>query len=397
MHYAVPRILHAAGELDHFFTDICAGKGWLQLSRLIPAAWQPDGLRRVASRVPRGVPNDQITAFNGFGLRYALRRRKAHSAHDMLMAFLWAGQAFCRGVVRQGLGRASGVYVFNSAGLEILEAGRRESRRCVVEQTIAPQRLERQIQRLEQEKFPGWQDEQGEAATVRAYCEREETEWQLADLILCGSPFVRDGIAACGGPLERCVVVPYGIDGSFRMPSRRNHSGPLRVLTVGAVGLRKGAPYVLAAARTLREKAQFRMVGAIEVSATAAELLAESIELTGPIPRPEMQAQFAWADVFLLPSLCEGSATVIYEALASSLPVVCTANAGSVVRDGIEGMIVPICDGAAIVDALMRLADDQELRQSMAAAAARRAASFDLTSYGRRLTSALTGAEACKE
>jgi glycosyltransferase involved in cell wall biosynthesis len=139
------------------------------------------------------------------------------------------------------------------------------------------------------------------------------------------------------------------------------------------------------------------MVGAIEVSATAAELLAESIELTGPIPRPEMQAQFAWADVFLLPSLCEGSATVIYEALATSLPVVCTPNAGSVVRDGIEGMIVPTCDSAAIVDALTRLADNQELRQSMAAAAARRAASFDLTSYGRRLTSALTGAEACKE
>src|ERR1700682_1652220 len=107
MHYAVPRVLHAAGELDHFFTDICAGKGWLQVSRLIPAALQPDGLRRVASRIPRGVPNDQITAFNGFGLRYALRRREAHSTHDMLMAFLWAGQAFCRGVVRQGLGCAS--------------------------------------------------------------------------------------------------------------------------------------------------------------------------------------------------------------------------------------------------------------------------------------------------
>ncbi len=397
MHYAVPRILHAAGELEHFYTDICAGKGWLQYTGLIPTAFQPEGLRRVASRVPRGVPNQQITAFNGFGLRYALRRREAHSTHDMLMAYLWGGQAFCREVIRQGLGRAGGVYVFNGAGLELLEVARREGRRCVVEQTIAPLRFARQIHRLEQDRFPGWQDEQNEAATVRAFCEREEAEWQQADLIVCGSPFVRDGITACGGPQERCVVVPYGIDNSFRMPPRRDHGGPLRVLTVGAVGLRKGAPYVLAAARALAKKAQFRMVGAIDVSPTAAKQLGESIELTGPIPRLEVRAQFAWADVFLLPSLCEGSATAIYEALAASLPVVCTPNAGSVVRDGIEGMIVPTCDGAAIVDALMRLADNAELRQSMAAAAARRAASFDLASYGRRLTRALTGTEACRE
>src|SRR5262249_26998163 len=157
-------------------------------------------------------------------------------------------------------------------------------------------------------------------------------EWQLADIIVCGSSFVRDGIADCGGPAERCVVVPYGVDHRFRLPPRTDHDAPLRVLVVGAVGLRKGSPYVLAAARALRGRAAFRLVGAIEASPRASVLLSEVVELTGSVPRSAMLQHFAWADVLLLPSVCEGSATAIYEALAASLPVICTANSGSVVR-----------------------------------------------------------------
>ena len=49
----------------------------------------------------------------------------------------------------------------------------------------------------------------------------------------------------------------------------------------------------------------------------------------------------ASADVFVFPSLFEGSAVVTYEALAAGLPSVVTPSAGSVVRDGVEGFIVP--------------------------------------------------------
>ena len=45
--------------------------------------------------------------------------------------------------------------------------------------------------------------------------------------------------------------------------------------------------------------------------------------------------------MFVLPSLAEGSAEVTYEAIAAGVPVVTTRAAGSVVRDGIEGRIVP--------------------------------------------------------
>ena len=77
----------------------------------------------------------------------------------------------------------------------------------------------------------------------------------------------------------------------------------------------------------------------------------------------------AAADVFVFPSLFEGSAVVTYEALACGLPSVVTPDAGSVVRDGIEGFVVPPRDVDDLAAAMEQLGNDPELRARMAAAA----------------------------
>jgi glycosyltransferase involved in cell wall biosynthesis len=389
MHYAVPRILHAAGRLDHFFTDISAGQGWLRWCNRLPTEIQPNGLRQLAGRASLDLPSERVTTFNLLGLRYARLHRRARSPSEATRAFLWAGRSFCRQVVRCGLGNARGVYVFNSAGLEVLEAARREGRRTVLEQTIAPRRVEHQILRREMDEFPAWQEPVENDSAFDDYSDREEAEWELADVILCGSSFVREGIAKRNGPAERCVVLPYGVDGRFSLPLRAGHCGPLHVLVVGTVSLRKGSPYVVAAARALKGKAVFRMIGSIKVLPRAAAELREVAELTGPVPQADMPSHFAWADVLLLPSLCEGSATVVYEALTASLPVICTVNTGSIVRDGVDGRIIPIRDSVAIVEALLELGD-ADLRRSMGEQARRRADAFDLAAYGRHLMEALS-------
>ena len=215
-------------------------------------------------------------------------------------------------------------------------------------------------------------------------------EWETADSIICGSEFVRDGIRASGGPVERCCVVPYGVRPTGVAPRRSFDRGPLRVLTVGAVGLRKGAPYVLAAARTLKGRAEFRIAGQIGVTGYARALLSQYVTLAGVVPRSEIQSHYEWADVFLLPSVCEGSATVCYEALAAGLPVITTPNAGSVVRDRIDGFVVPVRSSEAIVEKLERLASDRELLAFMSKNARERSAEYTVEKYGERLLSVLT-------
>jgi glycosyltransferase involved in cell wall biosynthesis len=410
MHYAVPRILAEADMLEHFYTDICAVLGWPRWLRLIPDPVRPAAVRRLLSRVPRGVPRELITAFNDFGREYARRRNTATS--EQFAVYLWAGREFCRRVLKKGFCGAGAVFTFNSAGLEILQRARREGLRAVTEQTIAPMRIELGLSEQERARFADWETVSARNDCAAEYCQREEAEWQAAEVILCGSGFVRDGIAQCGGPVEKCVVVPYGVD----LPSPHRREGgrrpdqvatinlqpstlnrPLRVLTVGAVGLRKGSPYVLAAAKQLKDKAVFRMVGSIGVTSQAEAQLRAHLELTGPAPRSDIAQHFAWADVFLLPSICEGSATVIYEALGYGLPVICTPNAGSVVRDGLEGFIVPIRDATAITGRIEQLAQDVELRAQMAAKAKARAADFTVGAYGQQLLAAFTGAMPLQE
>ncbi|MDR6288251.1 glycosyltransferase involved in cell wall biosynthesis [Inquilinus ginsengisoli] len=394
MDYAVPRILNAHGALEHFYTDICAIRGWPRLAGHVPPRFLPRGVRRLVGRKPSGIPPQRMTCFTNLGLSYALRRMRANGASDEMEAALDAGRRLSELVVRHGFGEATGFYGFVRECLEQLQAARSRGLWTAVEQNIAARETVDRLAWEEQERFPDWERPAMPTASAEAFGTREKAEWAEADMIVCPSEFVRQTVADSGGPAHRCIVVPYGVDTRFQIPVRNRQQGPLRVLTIGTVGLRKGSPYILEAARQMRGQAVFRMVGSGKAPAAAHAGLDGVAEFTGPIPRLEIIAQYAWADVFLLPSLCEGSATVIYEALAAGLPVVTTLNSGSVVRDGIDGFIVPIRDAGAITNALRLLHDDRAQLFEMSHNARFRARDFDLPSYGRRLCDALDQARA---
>jgi len=389
MHYAVPRLLHQAGRLEHLYTDSCAAKGWPRTLNLLPASFCSAGMRRLLGRTPLGVPRSRITAFTAFGCEYARRLTRAATPSDTTAVLLWAGRTFCKKVIARWLGEAATVYAFNNAALELLQHAGKCGRVAVMEQTIAPKRIECDWLRGEHEKFPDWEPAPAQDRFLDEFIVREADEWRAADVIVCGSEFVRAGIAQCGGPVHRCKVVPYGVDSSFRTTDRAPRHGPLRVLTVGAIGLRKGSPYVLAAARQLRHGAIFRMVGQIAARPEAVARLRGAVQLIGPVPRSEMLAHFQWADVFLLPSLCEGSATVAYEALACGLPVIATPNTGTVVRDGVEGFIVPARDVGGIVQSLEKLVNDRNLPREMSQKARQRSTEFDFSAYQKNLLALL--------
>ncbi len=385
MHYAVPRLLQAAGWLERFYTDIYAGQaGWPRLLAALPEKCAPSGIRRLLGRATAGLPDEHIKSYPFFGVAYYARRKRAVSPEAMDKSHLWAGKAFGAKVVRDGFGNARAVYAFNTAALEILSAARQRGLFTVVEQTIVPRTIEEALLAEGRARYGGWEPEHGQNATAAALAHRERDEWEQADLIVCGSEFVRAGIQQCGGPVERCVVVPYGVDTHFAPNLRERSKGPLRVLTVGQVGLRKGAGTVLEVAKALRGTAEFRWVGPVSLLDGARTEMNRHMELTGMVARNDILQHYAWADVFFLPSICEGSATVTYEALACGLPVVTTPNAGSTVRDGVDGFIVPIYDCPAMAGRLRQLHDDRALLIRLGQAAALHAEELSLTAYQKR-------------
>jgi glycosyltransferase involved in cell wall biosynthesis len=347
----------------------------------------------MAARVPDGLPPGAITHWPGFALECFWRQRRAKSQGELTATHLWAGREFCRRIIRHGLGQASAAYTFNCAGFELLRHARKRGLLCVMEQTIVPAGVEDQLLTAERSAFPDWEPPLGVDLHRAEFVARERAEWECADLVLCGSDFVRSGIAESGGPVQRCAVVPYGVDAHAAAHGPKQPGRRLRVLVAGAVCLRKGAPYVLGSARTAKALAEFRWCGGVALLSAASSQLSQEVDLRGAVPRPQMAEHYAWADVFLLPSICEGSATVCYEALAAGLPVITTPNAGSVVRDGIDGFIVPIRDPDAIVEKLELLARDREMLTWMSAQAVARSREFTLGKYGERLLEALRRCE----
>lgn len=395
MHYAVPRILYEAGQLQMLHTDICAVKGWpAVLRKLLPDAIRPKSLQNLLGRVPEGIPNEKIRAYTSFGREYAMRRQGARSLSDMTAIYLWAGKAFNHLIIKHGIDDSTAVYTFNTAGLELMKEAKRNGLKAIMEQTIAPKVIEHELLAPEYASFHELLKTIEPRDSWQRLSDREAAEWDVADHILCGSQFVIDGIRKAGGPADKAILVPYGIDLASFAPSNgmANHSSEFNVLFVGEVGLRKGAHYLIEAARFLEvshPEIRFHLVGTISLPKNMLKSLPANILLTGPVSRIAVRDHFVWADLFCLPSLCEGSATVTYEALAMGLPVICTANAGSVVTDCVDGFIIPVCDNMVIVDRVAELAADPELMGKMSRNAFCKAAEYTVGKYGIRLLDAL--------
>jgi glycosyltransferase involved in cell wall biosynthesis len=101
-----------------------------------------------------------------------------------------------------------------------------------------------------------------------------------------------------------------------------------------------------------------------------------SIRVLGYVPDDELPALYQDADLFVLPSRSgEGFGLVALEAMASGLPVLATSSGGvvDIVKDGVNGRLVPPNDVPALAEALNRLVDDGPLRTELAQGARRSA------------------------
>jgi glycosyltransferase involved in cell wall biosynthesis len=365
-HYSATKVLHRAGMLGRLYTDVYVNPlaPLMRLLAMIPSRLRPSWMERLLGRTDHEVPGDKVVSFGVFGLGYSWQARRARDSQALSRVYLGAARAFTRRVIRQGLDGADVVYGCDGASLELFEHAKGRGIPCVLEQTIAPQAIASALLKEEAERWPGWEPGLQIGAGGDGFTERQEAEWGLADLIAGASAFVIESLRQCRVPASKCRLVPYGIPierfASVRQ-GRTRGTGKLRVLFVGGVGLRKGVPYLLEALRAL-DSTQFevRLAGPVALNPVRLEPYRAMATLLGPVPRRRIGELYAWADVFVLPSICEGSAVATYEALASGLPVIATPNTGAWMRDGIEGTVVPVRDVPALAGAIDRFRRDRD-------------------------------------
>lgn len=220
-------------------------------------------------------------------------------------------------------------------------------------------------------------------------CVREERE--LADYLFAPSELVVRCLLDNGVPAEKILKIPYGVNPEQFVPIGERPDGKFRVLFVGQIGLRKGVRYLLEAWRRLGlPDAELVLVGAADADGRRIlRAYAGCYTWAGQVPKYEVHRWFQRSDVFAFPSLSEGSALVTYEAMAAGLPVVTTASTGAVVRDGVDGFVVPTCDVDALCGKLLYLYEHPVARREMGGNARRLIESeYTWRHYRRRVAAA---------
>ena len=398
-HYAIPRALWHKGLLSVLVTDACADASpWSFVRRVIPRKCMPTQLQRILQRSTEDIPSSHIENQTAFFLSPSQRRGTRERPCDY-----WARRnaSFGRAVVQRGFGEANTVYTFNGASLEILNAAKERGLRTVVDQTAAALRWNTKILREEQSSWPNWETSIAEVDESGILTEREEMEWRLADLIITGSDFAKSTVAEAGGPSDRVITLRYPLrrtQGRCRsFPPSYNNSRRLRVLFVGTLQLRKGIQYLSLAAEELKdEPVEFRVVGPSSLSVDAQKTLCRRMTLTGPVPREQVAQSYGWADVFVLPTLSEGSANVCYEAVAAGLPVITTRNAGADLVDGVSCIFVEPRDHMMLAGALRRVLRNPEILADLAEGAGRRLGEVSPYVYAEQLYDSLVMESAAK-
>lgn len=184
--------------------------------------------------------------------------------------------------------------------------------------------------------------------------EREKREYELADNIQVLSTFALNSFLENKVPKEKMYILPLGIDTSLFRPKEtiikervnRIIAGKrLNVLMVGSFSFRKGIFDLENIISSLSEDFNFTFVGDVPNEGKGiAKKLKGKIEMIPRQPEFELAKYYNEADIFIFPTIEDGFAAVLTQALAAGLPVICTTNCGGpdIIREGETGWILPI-------------------------------------------------------
>lgn len=268
-----------------------------------------------------------------------------------------------RALQRDGTGLRA-VYCGEDAAAETFRVAKERGLRCLYDLPIAYYRTSQRLLAEERERLPEFAGTLQGVQDSPAKLARKEEEAAAADVIVACSDFVGESLRAAGIDPARIAVIPYGGPAGITAREPFVSERPLRLLFAGSVGQRKGIGDLLHALRQLgRRDVDLVVMGSwVGNAATALAAFSDLFRYEPPRPHQAVLELMRSCDVLVLPSIVEGFALVIAEAMACGLPVVVTPNTGAapIVRDGVEGWYVPIRDPAALAAKLDWLADHRE-------------------------------------
>ncbi len=274
------------------------------------------------------------------------------------------------------------VYAYEDGALQTFRKAKERGIRCIYELPIAYWETVRRLLKEEAERLPEWSSTLSEKQDSVAKFERKAEELALADLVICPSHFVMESLPVLG---KRMAVIPFGSPPIANLTKRI--AGKIRVLFVGTLTQRKGLADLFRAIQLLgRKDIELVVLGTPLAPQEFYQTQCPNFIYEAPRAHHQILEFMSTCDIFVLPSLVEGRALVIQEAMSRGLPVIITAHTGAadVIEESDCGFLVPIRSPESIAEKINLLADSPDLRRAMGEQARMKAAKMTWELHGER-------------
>ncbi len=343
--------------LAGFYTTIITKPGapWLSF---LPQKFKDEFLRRtynVPASLVHGHPLLEVArmVLSKLTIVSAVAHETGWASVDSVYANLDKKVA---GVLLKGVPQATHVYAYEDGALQTFEAAKKQGVTCVYDLPIAYWEVSRTLLVEEGERLAAWAPTLGGGtADSNEKLQRKSRELELADIVVTPGSFVRDSIPAWANQ-KKIVMSPFGSPNSTaaNMPDKKAMAKrPLRVLFAGSMSQRKGLGDLFEAIKLLNNNnIQLVVMGSLMAPMEFYKGQLSQFTYETGRPNSEVLALMRSCDVFCLPSIVEGRALVMQEAMSQGLPIIITANTGGadLVIEGETGFIVPIRSPQSIAE-----------------------------------------------
>lgn len=363
-HYAIPRALHQAGQLAHLITD-----AWVPPRCVLNRLPTPT-LANLRERFHADLATASVQGFTSSLIYFEIAQRLQRTSQwERLIA---RNRWFQRQAV-QSLDTLTPcpttLFAYSYAALEPFRYAKAKGWRTILGQ-IDPGPVEEHLVMEEHARHPNYRSQWQPAPPHYWTSWREECS--LADRIVVNSLWSSQALQQAGIPANKINIIPL----AYQSPEQARDFGrtypsvflaerPLRVLFLGQVILRKGITALLEAASLLHDQPiEFWIVGTQGI--TRPQQADKQVRWIGSVPRSATAMYYQLADVFLFPTLSDGFGLTQLEAQAWKLPIIASRFCGEVVKDRVNGLILPDVSGQAIADALHSCLKNPRLLETFA-------------------------------
>lgn len=400
---AVMESLSSAGMLAEFNTTVATdpGAAWLNL---LPGGVRHELLRRSFSIDPGMIkthPMREIArmVFPRVGLKMLTNGEKAYASIDSVYHNLDNATASRLPYLKRK-GAVDAVYAYEDGALATFTQAKKLGLKCIYDLPIAYWETVKKLMKEEAERLPQWAVTLGGGIKdSAAKLEIKTRELELADVVVGPCNFVMDSLPEWSKN-KQIIRSPFGSpEGNYdsaenNKDDKSRLNRPLRVLFAGSMGQRKGLGDLFNAIKKLNTAhVELVVMGSMLAPADFYRGQLQNFTYESGRPHKMVLELMRSCDVFCLPSIVEGRALVMQEAMSQGLPLIITPNTGGddLIIEGVTGFLVPTQSPEAIAEKISWFLDNRKAIPVMGRMAKEKAKEYTWAGYGDKIVRSLIG------